>query len=155
MHPNEEKAYTVWNMATLARKRNHGSRVDFLLAASLSSSEEVLLKNPELFQLALCRTQKCTPYTAGSVCVCTSAGKKCRCHSVVFTCESSGLRTQSSSEQPFEDCFTDVRIWSGFEGSDHAPVWADLQLPDPLPVGDRPPALDLANRRTGSGDQHC
>ena len=32
MHSSEQKAYTVWNMATLARKRNHGSRVDFLLA---------------------------------------------------------------------------------------------------------------------------
>jgi hypothetical protein len=51
MHPTEQKAYSVWNMATLARKRNHGSRVDFLLAgrpdpptqdsAALSGEEEV------------------------------------------------------------------------------------------------------------------
>ena len=33
-HPNRLKSYTVWNMKTNARPRNHGSRVDFILAAS-------------------------------------------------------------------------------------------------------------------------
>lgn len=63
---------------------------------------------------------------------------------------------QEGAQQPFDEIFTDVRIWSGFEGSDHAPVWADLELPEPLPMGKHPPALSLANRRTGAGaDPFC
>ena len=58
--------------------------------------------------------------------------------------------TQELAGEPFEDLFTDVRIWSTFEGSDHAPVWADLQLPGSFRKGERPPALSLANRRTGA-----
>ena len=37
-HPNRLKSYTVWNMKTNARPRNHGSRVDFILAATGHSS---------------------------------------------------------------------------------------------------------------------
>lgn len=64
--------------------------------------------------------------------------------------------TQELAGEPFEDLFTDVRIWSTFEGSDHAPVWADLQLPGSFRKGERPPALSLANRRTGANaGAHC
>ncbi|CAL8462978.1 g2512 [Coccomyxa elongata] len=109
-HPNEQKAYTVWDKATLARKRNHGSRVDFLLAASPEHLTKSARRSPE-------------------------------------PCKEEG------AQQPFNEIFTDVRIWSGFEGSDHAPVWADLELPEPLPMGKHPPALSLTNRRTGAGPQ--
>ena len=54
----------------------------------------------------------------------------------------------------FEDCFTDCRIWFEYEGSDHAPVWADLQLPEPLPRGVKPPSLDVRNRQSSSGESH-
>ena len=42
-HSNRLKSYTVWNMKTNARPRNHGSRVDFILAASgcCSSADKV------------------------------------------------------------------------------------------------------------------
>lgn len=58
---------------------------------------------------------------------------------------------QEESEAPFEKSFTDCRIWSDYEGSDHAPVWADLKLPGPLPQGARPPPLDVRNRQSSTG----
>ena len=51
----------------------------------------------------------------------------------------------------FVDKFSNAGILDDFEGSDHAPVYADLQLPEPLPRGSRAPALDLRNRRTATG----
>ena len=42
-------------------------------------------------------------------------------------------------------------ILQDFEGSDHWPVYADLHLPAPLPKGPSAPALELRNRRTGTG----
>ena len=62
------------------------------------------------------------------------------------------LPLQSEESLRFEDCFTDCRIWFEYEGSDHAPVWADLQLPEPLPRGAKTPSLDVSNRQSSSGD---
>ena len=61
------------------------------------------------------------------------------------------LLLQAGDAKPFEDCFTDCRIWFDLEGSDHAPVWADLRLPAPLPKGNRPPPLDARNRQSSTG----
>ena len=38
-HPHRKGDYSVWNMKTLARARNHGSRVDFVLAGSPGAGE--------------------------------------------------------------------------------------------------------------------
>ena len=38
-HPHRKGDYSVWNMKTLARARNHGSRVDFVLAGSRDAEE--------------------------------------------------------------------------------------------------------------------
>ena len=54
-------------------------------------------------------------------------------------------------KEPFADCFTDAGILADFEGSDHAPVYADLALQEPLPRAARAPPIDLRNRRTGTG----
>lgn len=140
-HPYEKKAYTVWDMATLARKRNHGSRVDFLLAASPEHLTKSADTNAETCQEVL---ENCISslFVASLDSVIVLFGLLAH-HNV---CD-----VQEEVPQPFDEMFTDVRIWSGFEGSDHAPVWADLQLTEPLPIGERPPALSLANRRTGAG----
>ena len=58
---------------------------------------------------------------------------------------------QEEVAKSFEDHFSDCRIWFDLEGSDHAPVWADLQLPAPLPKGPRPPPLDARNRQSNTG----
>lgn len=38
-HPHQKGDYSVWNMKTLARARNHGSRVDFVLAGGPGALE--------------------------------------------------------------------------------------------------------------------
>ena len=128
----------MWDMATLARKRNHGSRVDFLLAASPQHVTDSAERNVEGYQ-------EVHGYWISGV-------SDAALNSAIALF---GLPTvhdvQEGAQQPFDKMFTDVRIWSGFEGSDHAPVWADLQLPEPLPMGEHPPALNLANRRTTAG----
>jgi hypothetical protein len=62
---------------------------------------------------------------------------------------------QEQEQTPFEDAFTGAGILADFQGSDHAPVFADLTLPQPLPCGARTPPLDLHNRRTGTGARAC
>lgn len=59
---------------------------------------------------------------------------------------------QDEDNAPLEGRFSDCRIWFDLEGSDHAPVWADLQLPGGLPQGARPPALDVRNRQSTGGE---
>ncbi len=58
---------------------------------------------------------------------------------------------QADAGDPFVHKFTDAGILAHITGSDHAPVYADLQLPLPLPRGTSVPDLDLRNRRTGAG----
>ncbi len=59
---------------------------------------------------------------------------------------------QEGEKVLLEDQFTDCRIWFDLEGSDHAPVWADLQPSKPLLQGTKPPSLDVRNRQSGTGD---
>jgi len=59
---------------------------------------------------------------------------------------------QEGEKTLLEDQFMDCRIWFDLEGSDHAPVWADLQPLKPLLQGTKPPSLDVRNRQTGTGD---
>lgn len=61
---------------------------------------------------------------------------------------------EEQGRAPFADCFTDAGILADFEGSDHAPVYADLALREQLPRGATAPPIDLRNRRTGTG-VHC
>lgn len=58
---------------------------------------------------------------------------------------------RAQAEKPFAEMFSGAGILDEFEGSDHAPVYADLQLPNPLSKGPSAPALDLRNRRTAAG----
>ncbi len=58
---------------------------------------------------------------------------------------------QGEDKKPLEDQFTDCRIWFDFEGSDHCPVWADLQPSAPLPKAAKPPLLDARNRQSSTG----
>ena len=60
-------------------------------------------------------------------------------------------RTSAADGRSFAELFTAARIWTDFEGSDHAPVWADLQLARPLPTANRAPAMDLRNMTTSRG----
>ncbi len=71
----------------------------------------------------------------------------CPSHQAPFIVE----HLQDEDSVPLEERFTDCRIWFDLEGSDHAPVWADLQLPGGLPRGARPPALDVRNRQSTGG----
>ena len=69
-HPNRLKSYTVWNMKTNARPRNHGSRVDFILAATGQSSSTGYVNFYRLCTISTspwgCRSQPmcCTPTSA-------------------------------------------------------------------------------------------
>ena len=58
---------------------------------------------------------------------------------------------QAQAGDSFVGVFVDAGILIDVEGSDHAPVYADLQLPQPLLRGASAPALDLRNSRTAIG----
>lgn len=72
-HPHQAKAYTVWNMKTAARARNHGSRVDYVLAGSGQDADEPVevgshtIGGPSRAPEALRRHAGCTLYILNSV----------------------------------------------------------------------------------------
>ncbi len=50
----------------------------------------------------------------------------------------------------FADWFVGADVWADALGSDHAPVWADLELPAPLPRPPAPPGLSTRFMFTGA-----
>ena len=58
---------------------------------------------------------------------------------------------QAQAGKPLAELFINAGIREGFKGSNHSPVYATLQLPEPLPKGQPAPALELRNRRTATG----
>jgi len=53
-------------------------------------------------------------------------------------------------DTPFVDRFTASDLWTECMGSDHCPVWADLDVPIPhLPQGFLPPALSTSHTFAG------
>jgi hypothetical protein len=54
----------------------------------------------------------------------------------------------------FAGWFVGADVWADALGSDHAPVWADLELPAPLPRPPAPPSLSTRFMFTGEA-QYC
>jgi hypothetical protein len=50
---------------------------------------------------------------------------------------------ESLLPRPFSEKFTDGDVWESFGGSNHCPVWVDLNLETPLPTGHPLPALAI------------
>ena len=50
---------------------------------------------------------------------------------------------------------TAAGIDSAFEGSDHCPIWMDVELPQELPQGHPVPAMALQHRASGAWLPHA
>ncbi|KAL0037867.1 hypothetical protein WJX79_002785 [Trebouxia sp. C0005] len=60
---------------------------------------------------------------------------------------------QVPKDTPFVDRFTASDLWTECMGSDHCPVWADLDVPVPhLPKGFLPPALSTSHKFAGKAN---
>lgn len=161
-------AYSCWSTASGARVNNYGSRIDLILAAnadsaptgpcgaSHSSRAPAGQEAGAASVVAEGRGAGAAPVPAsskgshpGAVPMLPDTGDGAGYaaqgsgaeHS---RCERGAVGEGSELGSGFHGWFTGADVWADAQGSDHAPVWADVMLPEPLP---RPPALPPLSTR--------
>ena len=161
-------AYSCWSTASGARVNNYGSRIDLILAADADSAQAgpcgVLYGSPAAAgRGAGAASGPAEERRGGAAYVpVPSRGSQTGCALVTpGTCSEEWSTAQGNgaaqtrselaaggegpgSGSGFHGCFTGADVWAEAQGSDHAPVWADLVLPQLLP---RAPALPLLSTR--------
>ena len=135
------KAYTVWDVKSGARSTNYGSRVDFILAADGMADAEG----------ADASRQVCPPVPCahgvhymhllnhdwmGYLLFDLVLLRDLRCALFLL-------------QETVVDKLTGADIWPECEGSDHCPVWADLNFTEELPRGHVAPALSSSFMQQG------
>ncbi|DBA67871.1 TPA: hypothetical protein ACH3X2_014155 [Trebouxia sp. C0005] len=146
-HAGREKAYTVWNQKTGARTSNYGSRVDFILAAGPDKAD---LHSPAAGHGANHNSPAAVP---GADADSPAADNEAAASSPAAPAGIHADTKQVPKDTPFVDRFTASDLWTECMGSDHCPVWADLDVPVPhLPKGFLPPALSTSHKFAGKAN---
>ncbi|KAL0040073.1 hypothetical protein WJX79_005110 [Trebouxia sp. C0005] len=146
-HAGREKAYTVWNQKTGARTSNYGSRVDFILAAGPDKAD---LHSPAAGHGANHNSPAAVP---GADADSPAADDEAAASSPAASAGIHADTKQVPKDTPFVDKFTASDLWTECMGSDHCPVWADLDVPVPrLPQGFLPPALSTSHKFAGKAN---
>ncbi|DBA80829.1 TPA: hypothetical protein ACH3X1_008046 [Trebouxia sp. C0004] len=143
-HAGREKAYTVWNQKTGARTSNYGSRVDFILAAGPDRADP---HSPAAGHGALHNSPAAVPGADADSPIADDGAAARR------LAASAGTPADTQQATPFVDQFTASDLWSECMGSDHCPVWADLDVPMlHVPQGFLPPALSTGHTFAGKAN---
>ncbi|KAL0046517.1 hypothetical protein WJX82_002646 [Trebouxia sp. C0006] len=146
-HAGREKAYTVWNQKTGARTSNYGSRVDFILAAGPHKAD------PHSPAAGHGANQNSPVAVAVAAADSPAAGDKPATSSPAASAGIHADTQQGHQDTPFVDRFTASDLWIECMGSDHCPVWADLDVPTlHLPQGFLPPALTTSHNFAGKAN---
>ena len=167
-------AYSCWSTASGARVNNYGSRIDLILAAdaesapagpsgaSHSSRAAAGLQAGAASGAAEGRGAGTAHVPAfargthpGAVPVLPNTGAGAghaaqgsgAAHS---RCEGGAGGQACDPGLGFHGWFTGADVWADAQGSDHAPVWADVALPEPLPRPPAPPPLSTRFMFTGA-----
>ena len=154
-------AYSCWSTASGARVNNYGSRIDLILAAeadpapaapsgvSHSSRAPAGQEAGAASGVAEGRGAGAAPVLAsskgshpGAAPVPPGTGAE--------ACARGAGGQGCGSGLGFHGWFTGADVWADAQGSDHAPVWADVALPAPLPRPPAPPPLSTRFMFTGA-----
>lgn len=147
-HSARREAYTCWSTATGARVNNYGSRIDHILAAQGHPQHLQHQHRQQPLQLS---DQLTTWHNSHAA----TENQQDLCNTTVSTLQQKGFQQECSIQQTmhgqplgaghepryacgqpagrdFISWFKSCDIWVDMMGSDHAPVWVDMQVPDGL-----------------------